>query len=131
MSALPDTPEHIAAWLQQHYLGQMFGCVRFWRFALVRPNDQYFLIASLLVADGRLDLSLRHADTQGDAGVLSVWQPGGLVAHGHGVTLATAARLRWADSEAWVGDNDQYRIRTPRGEGGFAINGAPALTLEC
>ncbi len=130
MSIAADSPEHIAAWLRQHFLGQAFGCVRFWRFSLVRPNDQFFVIAQASAVDDRLDLQLRHADSQGDAGVLSVWRPSELAPHSHGVTLTRAARLRWGDSEAWEVDDRQYRIRTPRGEGGFALDGAPALTLE-
>ena len=72
-----------------------------------------------------------HADGQGEAGVVSVWQPMGLSPRPHGVALSAAARLSWGNSEAWQAGEGQYRIRTPRGEGGFAIEGAPALTLEC
>ncbi len=132
MSVSLDTPEDIANyWLRRHFVGQTFGCVRFWQFALVRPNDQFFQLASVTLAGDRLDLQLRHADGQGEAGVVSVWQPMGLSPRPHGVALSAAARLSWGNSEAWQAGEGQYRIRTPRGEGGFAIEGAPALTLEC
>lgn len=47
MSVSLDTPEDIANWLRRHFVGQTFGCVRFWQFALVRPNDQFFQLASV------------------------------------------------------------------------------------
>lgn len=131
MSVALDTPEDIVDWLQRHFIAQSFGCVRFWQFALVRPNDQFFQLSRVTLAGNRLDLHVCHAAGQGDAGVLSVWAPSGLMLRPHGVALAAAERLSWAGSEAWQVGEGQYRIRTPRGEGGFAMENAPALTLEC
>jgi hypothetical protein len=59
MSVSLDTPEDIANWLRRHFVGQTFGCVRFWQFALVRPNDQFFQLASVTLAGDRLDLQLQ------------------------------------------------------------------------
>lgn len=120
----------MADWLRQHWLLQPFGCVRFWRFALVRPNDQQFILTAVHAEGTRLDLSVAHASHSGHATVLSVWDAQGWQRSGSGVTLQHASRLRWDDHEAWLDGDDQYRIRTPRGEGGFPLQPGPALTLD-
>ena len=119
----------VATQLRNYFLNRPFGAIRFWRFAVVRPHDQSFELVSTRIDGDRLDLSFVHASHQGTAGVLSIWSPQGLEISAKGVIVRRAARLRLDDSEAWL-DGDSYRIRTPRGEGSFAISGTEALALE-
>lgn len=109
--------------------GKTFGGIFFWRFALVRPHDQAYSLLSVRAEGERLDLTFRHASGAGTAGVLSVFAPAGLQITDAGICVRTAARLRLDESEAWP-DGGEYRIRTPRGEGQFAIGDSPALTLQ-
>lgn len=127
-----NTPSvsEIAEQLRCRFLHKPFGVIRFWRFAVVRPNDQSYELVSTLAEGDRLDLGFVHASGQGRPGVLSVWAPEGLAFTEGGITLHGASRLRLDDDEAWIDDGKQYRIRTPRGEGAFDINEAVALTLE-
>jgi hypothetical protein len=120
---------HTAAELRSRFLHQPFGSIRFWRFAVVRPHDQSFELLDARVASDRVNLIFRHASGQGQTGVLSIWAPQGLTISASGVVLQEAERLRMDDNEAWV-QGDEYRIRTPRGEGGFPRSGTAALTLE-
>ncbi len=130
------SPAQIAAQvadrLRAEWIDQPFGIVRFWRFAVVRPNDQSYLVTAVDLVGERLDLTYVHESRRGTPALLSVWAPGGLgvlpADQGHGIVLQTAQRLRFEQAEAWR-DGDAYRIRTPRGEGEFPISGAPALTL--
>lgn len=115
--------------LRAALLGKTFGGIRFWRFALVRPHDQAYELVSTHIDGDRLDLVFVHASREGLPGVLSVWSPAGLEITDGGISLREAARLRLDDNEAWP-DGDQYRIRTPRGEGAFSLGDSPALTLE-
>ncbi|WP_085315927.1 hypothetical protein [Derxia lacustris] len=124
-----DDLQQLAARLRADALNRVFGAIRFWRFAVVRPHDQAFELLSVAVDGDRLDLELRHASGAGSSSLLSVWAPAGLSIGPAGVAIAAAERLRFDDNEAWLGGAD-YRIRTPRGEGGFAVAGADALTLE-
>jgi len=128
----PDTPAALAERLRKEFLGQPFGIIRFWRFAVVRPNDQSYVLISTHLEGDRLDLVYVHESRQGLAGVLSVWGAQGLEAApaelGRGIALRSAERLRFEQAEAWQ-EGERYRIRTPRGEGDFPIAGTPALTL--
>jgi len=124
-----DDIQQLAAQLRHDFLNRAFGAIRFWRFAVVRPHDQAFELVSVAVEGDRLDLELRHASQAGGTSLMSVWSPAGLSIGPAGVLIGTAARLRFDDNEAWL-DGADYRIRTPRGEGGFAVSGAEALTLE-
>lgn len=119
----------IAQTLQGSFLHRPFGAIRFWRFAVVRPHDQMFELVSVSTTGDRLDLSLCHASHTGHASPLSVWSPADITITDQGVIIRDAARLRLDDNEAWR-DGDTYRIRTPRGEGGFPHADAPALTLD-
>jgi hypothetical protein len=121
--------QHIAGELRTRFLHQPFGAIRFWRFAVVRPHDQSFELIDARVGSDRLNLIFRHASGQGTAGVLSVWAPQGLTISASGVVLQEAARLRLDENQAWA-EGDEYRIRTPRGEGTFPRTGTAALTLE-
>lgn len=122
---LPELADQLRAALS----GKPFGGIRFWRFALLRPQDQAYELVSTHVEGDRLDLVFVHASHQGLPGVLSVWSPEGLEIAGGAVSLRQAARLRLDDNEAWL-DGEEYRIRTPRGEGAFPFGDSPALTLE-
>ncbi|MEX8517244.1 MAG: hypothetical protein AB3X44_01850 [Leptothrix sp. (in: b-proteobacteria)] len=121
--------QHVAGELRTRFLHQPFGAIRFWRFAVVRPHDQSFELIDARVASDRLNLVFRHVSGQGQAGLLSVWAPQGLSISERGVVLQEAARLRLDDNQAWA-EGDDYRIRTPRGEGTFPRTRAAALTLE-
>lgn len=115
--------------LQGGFLGRPFGEIRFWGFAVVRPHDQSFeLVAAQAVGD-RLDLTLRDASGQGQTSVLSITGPDGLSISPAGVVLNRAERLVMDDCEAWPDGELRYGLRTPRGEGGFEVQGRPALTL--
>ncbi|MCE1184221.1 MAG: hypothetical protein LWW92_01265 [Rhodocyclales bacterium] len=122
--------ETLAETVRQGFLQRNFGSIRFWRFAVVRPSDQSYVLVDVRTAGDRLDLVFRHASGQGQEGVLSVWQPEGLSLDGVGLSLQRANRLRLDDSEAWTDGGREYHIRTPRGEGAFEINDAGALRLE-
>lgn len=119
----------IAQALQDSFLHRPFGAIRFWRFAVVRPHDQMFELVSVTTTGDRLDLNLCHASHTGHTSPLSIWSPADLTISDQGVVIRDAARLRLDDSEAWH-DGDTYRIRTPRGEGGFPRADTPALTLD-
>lgn len=118
----------LAEQIRASFLSCPFGVIRFWRFAVVRPNDQSFVLVSTHAEGDRLDLVFVHESRAGLASVLSVWSPEGLTLADGGLVLAGAARLKLDDAEAWL-DGARYGVRTPRGEGGFDVNDAPALTL--
>lgn len=115
--------------LRSSFIDRSFGAIRFWRFAVVRPHDQAYRLTSVAVEGDRLDLVFIHDSGQGLPGVISLWAPQGVSVGEKGVTVRELARVRMDDNEAWA-DGAKYRIRTPRGEGEFDINGADALTLE-
>lgn len=120
----------VAESLRSGFIGRSFGAIRFWRFAVVRPHDQAFRLTEVTVTGDRLDLSFIHDSGQGLPGVISLWAPQGVSVGDKGVTVRELARVRMDDNEAWSDGGAKYRIRTPRGEGDFDINGADALTLE-
>jgi hypothetical protein len=122
--------EQFAQSLRSEWLGRSFGEIRFWGFAVVRPNDQSFVAVSLQTEGDRLDLQLVHESRQGHETVLSIWSPRGLQLDA-GLVIAQAARLSLGDCEAWSEGDTRYRIRTPRGEGSFAMESIPALRLGC
>lgn len=118
----------LAEQIRASFLHKPFGVIRFWRFAVVRPNDQSFELVSTHAEEDRLDLVFVDERRSGLASVLSIWGPSGLTLDQSGLTLAGAARLRLDETEAWL-DGDRYGLKTPRGEGGFPVDGALALTL--
>ena len=124
-----DDLDALATRLRQQFMQRAFGAIRFWRFAVVRPHDQSYELVSVLVDGDRLDLSFVHASHSGHAGVLSIWAPRGVTIDAQGLRVQHAERLRLDQNEAWL-DGDSYRIRTPRGEGAFALSGSEALVLE-
>jgi hypothetical protein len=128
----PETPEYCALQLRSRWMGQPFGVVRFWGFSVVRPNDQSYVVVSVLAEADRLDLTLVHESRQGVAQVLSIWSPQGVRIDGaQGLVIARAARVSLGDCAAWSEDDTHYRVRTPRGEGSFPMQTAPALRLGC
>lgn len=126
---MSDTTEDLARQLRQHWIDQPFGVIRFWGFAVVRPNDQSHVLVSVLAEADRLDLSIVHESRQGLAQVLSVWSPQGLRLEAGALVIDRAARLSLGDCQAWSEDDRDYRVRTPRGEGSFPRQDAPALWL--
>lgn len=122
--------EDCASILRHQWIGQPFGEIRFWGFAVVRPNDQSYVVVSVQTEDNRLDLTLRHESGQGVASVLSVWAPRGWRLE-EGLVIEQAARLSMGDCMAWSEGEAQYGLRTPRGEGCFPMQSAPALRLRC
>ncbi|MEN9484683.1 MAG: hypothetical protein RJB37_2563 [Pseudomonadota bacterium] len=122
--------EQYAQQLRGQWLHRSFGDIRFWGFAVVRPNDQSFVVVSVQAEGDRLDLRLVHESRQGHETVLSIWSPRGLQL-ASGLVVARAARLVLGDCEAWSEDDAHYRIRTPRGEGSFPMESTPALRLGC
>ena len=133
MSMTPDPSaaelaEQIRAAFPAGFLDRPFGVIRFWRFAVVRPNDQSFVLVSTHAEADRLDLVFVHEQRAGLASVLSIWGATGLQISDDGLTLRGAARLKLDDTEAWL-DGERYGLRTPRGEGGFDVGDALALTL--
>jgi hypothetical protein len=116
--------------LRSQWIHHSFGEIRFWGFAVVRPNDQSFVVVSVHAEGDRLDLRLLHDSRQGHETVLSIWSPRGLHLAG-GLVITQAARLSLGDCEAWAEDGARYRIRTPRGEGSFPMESTPALRLGC
>lgn len=126
----PETPEHCALQLRSCWMDQPFGVVRFWGFSVVRPNDQSYVVVSVLVEADRLDLTLVHESRQGVAQVLSIWSPQGVrIDSAQGLVVAQAARVSLGDCVAWREADAHYRVRTPRGEGSFPMDSAPALRL--
>jgi len=117
--------------LRSQWIDQSFGDIRFWGFAVVRPNDQSFVVVSVQADGDRLDLRLVHASRQGRETVLSIWSPRGLRLDSGRLVIAQAARLSLGDCAAWAEDDTHYRIRTPRGEGSFSMESTPALRLGC
>lgn len=124
----PD-PRPLAAELRRRFLERPFGALYFWRYAVVRPHDQSYVLIDAVAEGDRLDLTFRDASGAGSAGVLSVWSPQGLTIDATGLRLQTAARLKLDDVEA-QSDGTGYRLHTPRGDGHFAGDGAPALSLD-
>jgi hypothetical protein len=122
--------EDCAQQLRSCWIDQAFGDIRFWGFAVVRPNDQSFVVVSVQAEADRLDLTLLHESRQGLAQVLSICSPQGLRLE-QGLVIARAARLSLGDCAAWSEDDTHYRVRTPRGEGSFPMQNAPALRLGC
>jgi len=120
--------EQYAQQLRNEWLGHSFGDIRFWGFAVVRPNDQSFFVVSVQAEGDRLDLRLMHESRQGNETVLSVWSPQGLRLES-GLVIMQAARLSLDDCTAWSEDGAHYRIRTLRGEGSFPTDSTPALRL--
>lgn len=128
---MPDCTETIARQLRCEWMNQPFGVVRFWGFAAVRPNDQSHVLVSVQAESDRLDLTLVHDSRQGLAQVLSVWSPQGLRLAAQELVIERAVRVSLGDCTAWSEDDQQYRLRTPRGEGSFPKQAAPALRLGC
>lgn len=116
--------------LRASFLHKAFGAIRFWRFAVVRPHDQSYVLVSTHADGDRLDLGFVHESGQGLPGTISVWMPAGVTLSQRGLTIRTAARVRMDDNEAWTEDGTKYHVRTPRGEGAFDVGDADALTLE-
>jgi hypothetical protein len=125
-----ESVEDCALILRRQWIDQPFGEIRFWGFAVVRPNDQGYVVVSVQTEEDRLDLTLVHESRQGVASVLSVWAPCG-VRVDDGLVIEQAARLSMGDCVAWSDGEAQYRLRTPRGEGCFPMQSAPALRLRC
>ncbi|MEY4909940.1 MAG: hypothetical protein RL260_3658 [Pseudomonadota bacterium] len=125
--------EDYAQQLRSQWLGQPFGDIRFWGFAVVRPNDQSFVTVAVQQTEAeRLDLTLLHASRQGLPQVLSIWSPRGLrIEQDQGLVVEQAMRVSWGDCDAWSEDGMCYRLRTPRGEGSFPMHMVPALRLGC
>lgn len=121
--------DDVVAMLRDALLDRSFGAVRFWKFAPIRPMDQRYRIVSTHRDGDRLDLVYVHESRQGLAAVISIEAPEGVTVQGTVVQVARARRLRMGDFEA-VSEGDQYLVKTPRGEGRFAIDGVNALTLE-
>lgn len=108
----------------------VFGEIRFWGFAVVRPHDQGWCLAALRPDGPALELLLRHASGQGQLVALRLLRPEGLMVGPQGVTLDHAERLSFDGCEAWrEPDGLHYGLRTAQGQGGFEIRGRPALTL--
>lgn len=125
----PEALEAIADGIREKCLDRPFGEIRFWKFAVVRPSDQLYRLVSVHAEGERLDLVFVHDSRKGLPGVISVWQPAGLIVDGAGVLgLRGAARVR-LDENAATREGDRYRVKTPRGEGDFAAEDSPALTL--
>lgn len=120
--------ERIAEALRPTFIDRPFGALRFWRFAVVRPGDQSYVLVAVHADGPRLELALVHASRRGRPSALVIDRPTGLTRAADGITLDGAARLSYGGCEAWV-DGAEYVIRTARGEGRFSIDGAPALTL--
>lgn len=129
MTTRPASLSAAAQALRDGFIDRSFGAIRFWRFAVVRPHDQAYRLTEIRQEADRLDLVFMHDSGQGSPGIISVWSPEGVTVGDTGVVVQSLARVRMDDNEAWP-DGEKYRIRTPRGEGEFEINGAPALTLE-
>lgn len=129
-----DSIDAIADAIREKCLDRAFGEIRFWKFAVVRPGDQSYRLVSVHTDADRLDLVFVHDSRKGLPGVIHVWQPAGFTASGLAgreggvLTLTSAARVALDDAEASL-DGDRYRIKTPRGEGDFAVEDTPALTL--
>lgn len=115
--------------LRHRFLNQPFGTLFFWRYAVFRPHDQSYVVLDAAVDGDRLELTLRDARGAGGTSVLSVWSPQGLTIDATGLRLQAATRLKFDDVEARL-DGTGYRLTTPRGEGRFATDGAPALTMD-
>lgn len=128
----PDAAAQCAQHVHAHWLDRPFGVIRFWGFSVVRPNDQSHVLVSVLAQGDRLDLTLVHESRQGLAQVLSIWSPQGWqIDAAQGLVIARAARVSLGDCVAWAEDDTHYRVRTPRGEGSFPMQSAPALWLGC
>lgn len=125
----PQSLSELAEQLDAALRGKTFGALFFWKFALVRPHDQAYQVLSVRADGDRLDVEFLHASGAGTPGILSIWSPAGLEVSDSAVSLRLASRLRLDDSEAWP-DGEEYRIRTPRGEGPFPLGDSPALTLQ-
>lgn len=125
-----DACAQCAQYVRTHWLDRPFGVIRFWGFSVVRPNDQGFVVVSVLAEADRLDLSFVHESRQGLAQVLSIWSPQGWqIDAAQGLVIARAARVSLGDCVAWAEGDTHYRVRTPRGEGSFPMQSAPALWL--
>lgn len=125
-----DSPAHCAQQVRTHWIDQPFGAIWFWGFSVVRPHDQSHVVVSVLAEADRMDLTLVHESRQGLAQVLSIWSPQGLRLDAvQGLVIARAARVSLGDCAAWAEDGAHYRVRTPRGEGSFPMQSAPALWL--
>lgn len=119
----------IAQRLRAECLNRSFGAMRFWRFAVMRPNDQIYRLSAIQHQDNRLDLTFMHDSGLGSPGQLQIWSPQHVEISAQGIYLGQLQRVVLDDFEAWA-EGDQYHIRTPKGEGSFAISGTPALSLE-
>lgn len=112
-------------------LGTEFGEIRFWGFAVVRPNDRAWRLESVSREGESLLLGLCDAGGTPVPALLCIEQPVGLTLSAHGLTLERAARLGFDGHEAWPEpDGRSYGLATPRGTGRFEIQGLPALTLQ-
>lgn len=120
--------------LENRFMRQAFGGIWFWRFAVVRPHDDTQMLTACHVAgdghDQHLQLELQLCSGQGQAAVLQIWSPAGLEIDSRGLRLKHASTLRFGPATAKAVDAHRYRLSTPRGEGDFEIEGAPALFLE-
>lgn len=120
--------ETLADAIRDKCLDRAFGEIRFFKFAVVRPGDQLYRLVSVHVDGDRLDLAYVHDSRKGLPGVISVWAPRDLVVRDDGLFSLHAARVRLDDAEA-APEGERYRIKTPRGEGDFAAEDSPTLTL--
>ncbi len=128
--ASPDASAQCAQYVRAHWLDRPFGVIRFWGFSVVRPNDQSHVVVSVQAEADRLDLTFVHESRQGLARVLSVWSPQGWqIDAAQGLEITRAVRVSLGDCVAWAEDDTHYRVRTPRGEGSFPMQSAPALWL--
>ncbi|MFM2342593.1 MAG: hypothetical protein RLZZ592_2246 [Pseudomonadota bacterium] len=121
--------------LLQPALGRTFGEIRFWGFAVVRPNDRCWRLESLRSEGQILCLGLLDAEppVTGPATLAQLWivRPVGLTLSSHGLTFERAERLGFDRTEAWPdGDGLHYQLCTTRGTARFEIQGLPALTLQ-
>ncbi len=120
----------IAAQLAGALLHRTFGIVQFWGTAVVRPNDDSWEVVSVAAEGDRVDIVYVHESHTGHPATLSIWSPAGVepAPSGAGVAIRSAARLRFADTEA-TSAGDSFQYATPRGQALLEKRGAPALVL--
>lgn len=110
--------------------GQSFGIVKFWGFGVIPPNDQSYLLTEVRVEENGLSLVFMHESGMGNPGIISVEAPDGLepAALGRGIAIRHAQAVRLDEHEA-VRDGEQFKLKTPRGEGLWPLKAEPALIL--
>lgn len=122
----------LAQQVRQRFLHQPFGILQIWGFGVWRPNDQSCVLVSTHADGERLDLVYVLEGGFGLPGVISIWDPEALVDApawvGQGVAITGASRVRVEDRDA-TREGEQFRVRTPQGEGVFPIPQLPALIL--